>query len=261
MCHLKTIVAAALMVLITAPLLAYSIYLKDGSRLIAKEKYTIEDGKAIIVLQNGTQTFIDLSEIDIPHTDEANEGRYGTAWVIEDGKLTEAPIAQPDEKQTLTDVSRRDEAAARTRPRATRETVVEQPQTNDVRRTTSGVVDLAVFPRTPYRNLEVSGETSRFLKALGVEEFHIYQGTDQKRAFLEVITNSEASVFRGIEAAADTLLHLRNSYSDQIESFEVLLVTANRERAGQFLLTPESASELADESLDASVFFISNVQF
>ena len=142
-----------------------------------------------------------------------------------------------------------------------RETQVQQPESNDIRRTTTGVVDLTVFPRTPYRNLEVSGETSRFLRALGVDEFHIYQGTDQKRAFLEVITNSEASVFRGVEAAADTLLHLRNNYSDQIEALEVLLVTANRERAGQFLLTPETASELADESLDASVFFISNVQF
>ena len=73
--------------------------------------------------------------------------------------------------------------------------------------------------------------------------------------------NSESSVFRGLEAAADTLLHLRNQYAGQIEVLEVLLISSNRERAGQFVLTAETATDLAEKSLDASTFFIENVQF
>ena len=44
----------AVLLLIAAPLTAYTIYLKDGSRLIAREKYTLEGDRALIVLQNGT---------------------------------------------------------------------------------------------------------------------------------------------------------------------------------------------------------------
>ncbi|MGB5514244.1 MAG: hypothetical protein WBP36_06945, partial [Thermoanaerobaculia bacterium] len=57
-----TILLSILMIAIMAiPAGAYTIYLKDGSRLIAKEKHRLEDGKAIIVLQNGTRTFIEAS--------------------------------------------------------------------------------------------------------------------------------------------------------------------------------------------------------
>ena len=75
------------------PANAYTIYLKDGSRLIAKEKHLIEEGKAIIVLQNGTRTFIEASEIDIPRTKQANLGDYGTALVLEGGQLIDRQLS------------------------------------------------------------------------------------------------------------------------------------------------------------------------
>jgi hypothetical protein len=261
MIRFKTLITALMIVITAAPAFAYSIYLKDGSRLIAREKFRIEDGRAIIVLQNGTQTFIDIAEIDIPRTEEANQSRYGTAFVIEDGKLIEAPVNKTEEKQSLTDVSRRSGAQARTRPNATRSSAATESAETEFQKTATGSVDLTVFPRAPYRNLEVSEETSRFLRALGVNEFQIFQGTDSRRAFLEMTANSESSVFRGLEAAADTLLHLQNQYADQIQALEILMLTSNRNRAGQFVLTSEKATELAEQSSDATTFFIENVQF
>ncbi len=261
MTRLKSLFTALIIVLAAAPTLAYSIYLKDGSRLIAREKFRIEEGRAIITLQNGTQTFIDISEIDVPRTEEANQSRFGTAFVIEDGKLVEAPVNKVEEKPSLTDVSRRSGTQATTRPTTTRPSVESDTAPSGLRKTASGMVDLAVFPRAPYRDLDVSAETARFLQALGVSEFQIFQGTDSQRPFLEMTANSEASVFRGLEAAADTLLHLQNQYADQVEALEILMITSNRERAGQFVLTSESASELAEKSSEASTFFIENVQF
>ena len=261
MIRLKALFTALIIVITAAPMFAYSIYLKDGSRLMAREKFRIEDGRAIIVLQNGTQTFIDISEIDVPRTEEANQGRYGTAFVIEDGRLVEAPLTKIEEKQGLTDVSRRSGAQTRTRPNATRPSAETDSAESKIQKTATGNVDLTVFPRAPYRNLEVSEETSRFLRTLGVNEFQIFQGTDSQRAFLEMTANSESSVFRGLEAAADTLLHLQNQYADQIQALEILMVTSNRNRAGQFILTSENATELAEQSSDATTFFIENVQF
>ena len=259
--RMRLFLVAILIAVTAAPIFAYSIYLKDGSRLIAREKFRIEEDRVIIVLQNGTQTFIDIAEIDIPRTEEANKSRYGTAFVIEDGKLIEAPVTQVEQKQGLTDVSRKTEAPARTRPPATRASATQTGSAADVQRTATGVVDLSVFPRAPYRNLDISAETSRFLHALGIDQFQIYQGTEPKRAFLEMTANSESSVFRGLEAAADTLLHLRNQYEGQIEVLEVLLISSNRKRAGQFTLTADKATDLAEKSLDTSTFFVENVQF
>lgn len=245
---------------LTAPLSAYTIYLKDGSTLIAKEKYRVEDGKALIVLQNGTQTFIDASEIDVAKTERINQGNYGTAFFIDDeGKVIEAPVT-PTEKQTLTDVAGRTDSRASSRTPATRPDTGTTDTTPQIM-TKGGFVDLTIAPRTPYRDLDIAVEISRFLRTLGLTDFKVFQGTQPRRLFLEMTTNSEATVFRSLEAAADTLMHLRNQYPDQVEEFEILFSTSNRDRAGQFLLNDELAAQLGDKNTETSSFFIANVQF
>jgi len=165
-----------LIVAVVTPLSAYTIYLKDGSTLIAKEEYRIEDGKALIVLQNGTQTFIDAAEIDVDKTERVNRGNYGTAFFIDDdGKLVEAPIT-PTERQTLTDVAGRTDARASNRSPATRPTAGPTEPTDHIM-TKGGFVDLTVALRTPYRDLDIAVEISRFLRTLGLTEFKVFQGT------------------------------------------------------------------------------------
>lgn len=242
------------------PASAYTIYLKDGSTLVAKEKYRVEEGKALIILQNGTQTFIDASEIDVDRTDRVNRGNYGTAFFIDDeGKVIEAPVT-PTKKETLAGLASRTDTGVSSRDRATRDSG-DSSGGPDHPRTPAGHVDLTVIPRTPYRDLEISVEVSRFLRTLGISEFKIFQGTQPGRAFLEMTANSEATVFRSVEAAADTLIHLRNQFPDQIEELEVLLTTSNRDRAGQFLIDEEIAIALGDEGNETAEIFIAHVQF
>lgn len=256
----KTALICLLVLALAAPLSAYTIYLKDGSTLIAKEKHRVEDGKALIVLQNGTQTFIDASEIDIERTERVNRGNYGTAFFIdEEGKVVEAPIT-PTERQTLTDVAGRTDSMATNRTPATRPATGSTEPTDHIK-TKAGFVDLAIAPRTPYRNLDIAVEISRFLRTLGLTEFKVYQGTQPQRLFLEITTNSEATVFRALEAAADTLVHLHNRFPEEVEELELLFSTSNRDRAGQFLLDYELAAQLGDKNTDTSTFFIANVQF
>jgi len=249
-----------LILAISVPLSAYTIYLKDGSTLVAKEKYRIEDGKALIVLQNGTQTFIDAAEIDIDKTARVNKGNYGTAFFInDDGKVIEAPIA-PTEKQTLTDLATQTDASPSSRSLATRPNSGSTEPIDHVK-TQGGFVDLTVAPHTPYRDLDISVEISRFLRTMGLTEFKVFQGTAPQRIFLEMTTNSEATVFRSLEAAADTLVHLRNQFPDQIEEMELLFISSNRDRAGQFLINEEMAALLGDKDTETSEFFIAHVEF
>jgi hypothetical protein len=256
--RLRVLWLGLLALTLAVPLHAYTIYPKDGSRLIAREKYRVEQGRAIIILQNGTQTFIDASEIDTTRTEQANQGQYGTALMLEEGEFRDIEAPAPKRETTLTDLARRD-SPARSRTPARRE--VPQAPTGRQLRTSAGYVDLASLGRKPYRNLEISTEIQRVFRAKGVGELQIYQGTRPENPFLEITTNSEASVFRSLEAAADALLHLRNQFANDVQNLELLLATASQERAGQFVVTPDLAAELAEKRIEASAFFVRFVQF
>ena len=257
--RLKIIIVSLLLAALSGPLLAYTIYLKDGSRLIAREVYRVQDGKAIITLQNGTQTFIDASEIDVERTLNANREGYGTALMLDEGKVVEGPIVREDQKEeSLVDLAARGETTARTRPQARR------PSAEDARGrqvTAAGFIDLGAITRRPYANLEVSSEIKRVFLGQGVEAVQIHQGTQPNSPFLEITTDSEASVFRALEVSADALIHIRTQYPDLVDGFEVFMITSSRSRAGQFLLTADAASALAEDRINASDFFVRQVQF
>jgi len=104
----RTALTATLIFLIAGPVLAYTIYLRDGSTLLARTKFEIQGDKAIIILQNGTQTFIQASEIDIPRCERENQVDYGAALVLEDGKFLQRRATQaPPKEDTLVDLARR----------------------------------------------------------------------------------------------------------------------------------------------------------
>ena len=70
-CIASAAFAVALLVAAT-PLLAYTIFLKDGSTLQARQKYTEKGDQAIITLPSGATTTLPLSQIDIPRTNASN---------------------------------------------------------------------------------------------------------------------------------------------------------------------------------------------
>jgi hypothetical protein len=257
--RLKITFVLLLLAAISGPLLAYTIYLKDGSRLVAREVYRVQEGRAIITLQNGTQTFIDASEIDVERTRNANRDGYGTALMVDEGKVVEGPIVREDQKEeSLVDLAARGETRARDRPQARR------PNTQDAggrQVTSAGFIDLGAITRRPFANLEVSSEIKRVFLGQGVEAVQIHQGTQQNSPFLEITTDSEASVFRALEVSADALVHIRTQYPELVDGFEVFFITSSRSRAGQFLLTADAASALAEDRITASDFFVRQVQF
>lgn len=251
----------ALLVLAAAPLAAYTIYLKDGSRVVAKTKYRVEEGKAIITLQSGTQTFIDASEIDIERTEAANTSDYGTALVLEDGKFTEATATREEEADdTLTDLAATQELSIADRPRI-RRPAVEEAKAENSQRSVGGYLDFSKLARKPLRNLEISETIQEVFRARGIENLQIFQGTQPEHVLLEAAANSEATVFRSIEAASESLLRIRQNPELDVAAIELVMLTAAHERAGQFVMTPEEAADLVEDRIEISAFFIERVQF
>ncbi len=248
----RNLCLALILLLFAAPMAAYTIYLKDGSRLIAREEYTLDGDRALIILQNGTQTFLAASEIDVPRTEAANRNNYGTAMVLQDGQLVDsAPPTESSRQESLTDLAGRNQAEPR-----------QQAMRPVPARPTSGdYMDLMSSQRQPFRNLDLAAEIQRVFMAQGVAGMQLAQGTAADRVLLEITTDSEASVFRALEVAADALLHVRTRTSAPVAAFEIVLVTSSRGRGGQFLLTPSMASQLADGVLELPAFYVQNVQY
>ena len=88
----------------------------------------------------------------------------------------------------------------------------------------------------------------------------IYQGSQGDRPLLELTTPSEGAVFRVLEVSSNALLHIRGTHP-KVAAFELLMMTPDRQRAGQFVLTPEMAADLAAKQVEVAAFFLRNVQF
>ncbi len=239
----------------------YMVYMKDGSTITAKEKYKVDkQGRAVITLLNGTQTFIALAQIDVARTDQMNRDGYGSAVVIPGSPqdVTPAP-GRPQKDRTLADLIKSREAAPRELPGSHREKATPAP--GRLMKTKAGFNDLATLPPKPYPHTEITTELQQFFRGQGLEEVEIYEGTQSDRPLLEITTNSEGSVFKALSTAANALLHVRDLYPNKVGALELLMTMPSRERAGQFVLTPDQASELAAKTVDIGSFFVRNVQF
>ena len=244
-----------------APLaaLGYIVYLKDGSTVTAKGKYRVENGRAIITLPNGTQSFIPASQIDVKRTEEANRDGYEGAVVLPGTSQDGGPAPTATKDKTLADLISRKEAAPRDLPLSRRETNTAAP--GRLVKTRAGYYDLTTLARKPYPHADVTAETQQFFRGQGLEGVEIYEGTQGDRPLLEITTNSEGSVFKALNTTSTALLHLRDRFPAQVAAVELLLTTPSRERAGQFVITPEMATELISKKVDVTFFFVKNVQF
>lgn len=257
----RFLILALLVLLAAASLFAagYTIYLKDGSRIVAREKYKIVNGRAIITQLNGTQTFVPASQIDVKRTEQVNKDGYGGAVVLPGTPQDVGPPpAELKKDTTLADLIKTKEAAPRELPGSRREKT-ESPGT--LGKTKAGFIDLGTLARKPYPHTDVTAEMQQFFRSQGTEELEIYEGTRADHPLLEITTNSEGSVFKTLATAANALLHIRDLFPNRVAAFELLLTTPERERAGQFVLTPEMATDLVSKKVDVTSFFVRNVQF
>jgi hypothetical protein len=255
---------ALLALLVGASLLlasaAYTIVLKDGSTLLAKEKYTVKNGRALITLLNGTQTFMRMDQIDVAKTEQANKLGLGNGVLVPGSPQDIGTVpAQPRKDETLTDLIHKQGAGPREVPGNQRKK--EQPAPGKLVKTKAGFNDLSAVPRKPYSHPEVTAQLQQLFHSQGFDQVEIFEGTQSDRALVELTASSEGSVFKALSTAANALLQVRSASPNQVSALEVLLTTTTRERAGQFELTPEMATELVSKKLEVATFFVKNVQF
>ncbi len=252
-----TALLSILALLAAGPLAAYTIYLKDGSTIQAKGKYRIEGTRAYIVLPNGTQSFIDARQIDVKRTEAANQADYGgNAVILQDAAPSTDGTKPPPPQRRLSDVIAKRGAEL---PGPQRDPVKATPL--DSVKTKSGNPDFTTRPRRMYEPPEIAGEIRQFFLGQGVSEVTIYAGTRPSHPLVQVTVGTENGVFKGLAVGANAVLHIRDRYPGKVDAFDLLLVTSAGERGGQFVLTPEMASQLVAKKVQLAAFFVENVQF
>lgn len=251
--RLRSLLCALGLVLISAPAFAYTIVLKDGTRIVAKSKYTLQGDRAIITLPSGQQTTYAAAEIDVAKTDEANRGDIGTAMVIEGGKVKELDTrtTPPPGKTSLQDYIRRQGGLPEPPPPSqSRAPVGSEPRARVDR---SG--------RAPLRDPALANEIKAFLITRGAPA-EVYQGSTARRARLVFETRAEGPVFKALVASATALIQIRERFPEQIEAFEVVCeVPESDGEGGRFTLTPEQAADLISGRVDLTRYYVDNVEF
>lgn len=248
--HLAVLIVLAL---VAGPACAYTIFLKDGSKIIARQEYKVEGDRAIIILQNGTQTFLGLDEIDVERTRQANTSELGNALVLQEGRfvdITEAEKASRPQQESLEDLIASGRATASSVPRA-------------------GTSELEIGTPTPTEPAERSTLADPELLSLvqdifddrGLSDFTMYERNEDGSALLEVTTDSEAAVFRSIEGAARILARANEDRRGSLDAIELVMSTSNHAAAGRFHLTQKQVKELLEDKADLPTFYIRNVIF
>lgn len=263
---LRTLLCLLLAATLAVPAFAYTIYLKDGSRIIAQERYEVVDGKAILVLQNGTQVSYDASLIDVERTRRANaNGNYGTAVIFEDGKAVESATPPAERPATLSDLIQRRGEDLRGQPGAQRDGVItgdEAPA--PARRAGSAPAPAArraasTAPET--MNAELAGELRQYFRTRGLNEVAVFRGSAEGSALVQVTTASEGAVFRSLAVGAKALQDIGERQDVGLDVLELAMATPSGENAGRFSITPEMADELISKQSDVTSFYLRYVQF
>ena len=230
-----------LMFLAAAAASAYVVKLKDGSMLFARIKYEVKGTKAIITLENGTVTQIDLDKIDAAATEDYNKKYSGNVIAIDtpEQKMLNAPGGPPTPAPRLQDLARqshlRGAAASLFNPTPG----------------AGGEGGSSWQPVDPLTQVAFS----KNLDGAAITQWRVTNYRGKTR--LIATTNTEEAVFNLLAAAARALKDL--SERGKEFNLEIILTTSTNEPGGSFEMTPEQARQLANGTLAVGDYFVRNV--
>lgn len=241
---MKRIVLLALVVLLSVPAgaLAYNVKLKDGSIIFARSKYEVRGKKAIITLQNGTVTQIDLDTIDIPGTEQYNKENPGNVIAIAEpgGQKEPVPVVTPKPTTSLQDIIRQ------------RNVRIEPPASKSTARTdATGESGPSWQPVDQTLDLTFR----KVLDGAGITQYRLanYRG----KVRLLATANTEEAVFNILGASARVLADLGNKGREI--SVEIVLTSSSGESGGSFEMTSEQGRLIINGNLSVADYFIKNV--
>ena len=240
----KVLVLLALTTFVAVPSFAkYIVVLKDGTRYAAKAKWTVTNGKALVLLENGQSLQLDPSLIDVARSEQMTKIGMASANIIDLNPTASAQ--QPAAQQP----SLGDTIKLRPRP--------QQPvQTPPAPKTTAAspapISGAGTLPDLVLVNFD------RAYENVGIFEKKIVS-TSATSVRAEMTVDTEDRVFNAISATS--FLMVKNAFVEniRIEMVELFMRTTTGGAAGRFQMSRADAEALNARTISQQDYFVRKV--
>ncbi len=247
----KALAALALTAFVTLPSFAtYIVVLKDGTRYIAKSKWTVVNGKAIIKLESGQSMQVDPSLIDVPKSEQLTKIGMANANLIDlDTNATPA---------TTTNKAPQPSLGSQFRLRKLPAEGQQQPVETAPAKNTASATPPPVATRPGTMPNEVIDKFERAMENVGVFDRTITAtGANSIRAELSVDT--EDRVFNVISATSFLMVRNANVQGVRIDLVELYMKTSLGGSAGRFQMTRADAEAINNHTISQQEYFVRKV--
>lgn len=222
----------------------YVVVLKNGTRYKAKDRWTVQGGKAIVQLENGTTLQLDPNLIDAAKSEEATRLGYGDAKVLTTPQSTQP---QPTSRESaLGQYSK-----------------LRTPQTQPAQQSTGGGNQPSATQ--PYSGVGTLGNdvTSKFVAAydnIGFYEVRVFPSGPYTLR-IQMNADNEEQVFKAISATAYVMLRVPSLTNSRLDLIELFMASGNGGAAGRFQMTQEDATALDSKRTPIASYFVRRVIF
>lgn len=226
-------------------LAVYVVILRNGSRVVAREKYTVKGPNAVFATKIGTLTSIPLSQIDVEATEKVNALNLGDAQSL-DWVDVQKVLPTPTPTPAVTALGHIQPGVAAPEGIAAKPTPTPGITYRDAR----------------YRDPQVDQAFQQ-----GLESYHIYlyrtsEGTQPAYLSIEVQVNGQPETLKTLEAICTTYTLLADKAPNRLpERVEIRLINESGREAGTFRISAADAAELVNGKIAADKFFVQHVIF
>ncbi len=224
----------------------YVIILRNGERVVAKEKYQAKGPNAVFQTKIGIWTSIPLDQIDMESTDRVNNQGLGDAQLLEwvDAKkpiptATPTPAVASLGHIKLGGMFKPEGAAALPSP-------------------TPGVM----YRDKPYKDAQVDQAFQQGLESAHLYLYRTSTGTQPAYLFLEIQVNGQPETLKALQAVAATYELLTKKAPERApERVEIQMLNESGKEAGVFRLSAVDAFDLVSGKVTPQNFYVQHVIF
>lgn len=215
----------------------YIVVMKDNTRYVAKQKWTIVKGKALILLENGQSVTVDPNFIDVPKSEQLTRLGITSAGIVDLNTNLPATTSTAPATSSLSGIKLRT-------PQQQKAAQQQQSAAPAPTATGAGGISPAVIDKfeRAYDNMSI------------FERKITSTGAHSLRA--EMTVDTEDRVFNAISATSLLMVRIDDARIDTVELF---MKTGVGGSAGRFQMTRADAEALVNRTISQSDYFVRNV--
>lgn len=224
---------------------AYTVVLRNGTTYKAKAKWTVANGKAQFVLQNGQAIQVDPADID--EAKSAQMTKLGVdAQIFATGQPTTSAPAAATTPSLGANIHLRKQPSAPA-PAAT----VPSPSS-------TAPATAAPITSSGKMNPEIIEKFARAYENVGLFEQNLHD-LDATTLRAELTADTEDKVFNAISATSFLMVHNAGIQGATINMVELFMKMTNGGSSGRFQMTREDAEALDGHKISQQEYFVRHV--